>query len=155
MSGRLRSFPVTVVVIHTCFLISGWLIGWGLDKLVWSLSYDYVFPPNLFARSALLTSWLAAAIVVCALSWFGTAPLSIVTVLQSTIFSLFISLLVFVAALTLLFVMTTIGWNFPGVTAVGPRRHLISAAVPFVGSSAAALGCIIFLYLSCRRRIEQ
>jgi hypothetical protein len=155
MSGRLNSLFFTAVIVHVLFLLSGWLIGWGLDELVWFLSHDYVFPPDLFARSALLTSWLAAASVVCLLGWYGQVRIPPRIVLRLTVFSLAVSLLVFVAALALIFALATIGWHFPGVTAVGPRRHQISAAVPYAGSFAAALGCMIFLYLNCRRRIEQ
>jgi hypothetical protein len=155
MTGRLISFTVTVVVIHTCFLLSGWLIGYGLDELVWGLSHDYVFPPNVFARSALLISWLAASFVVCILGWVATVPLSIRTLLKSTVFGLFASVLFFVAALVLLFALASIGCDLADAIAVGPRRHQISAAIPYAGSSAAALGCIVFLCLSCRRRVEQ
>ena len=151
MKGWSNFIPVTLMLIHCCFLLSGWLIGWALDELVWFLSHDYVFPPDLFVRRALMISWLAAAMVVCALSWYSSLDLSPATVIRRTAAGLIVAFLISVVVLALVFGFATLGWQFPGVSSPGPRRHQISAAIPYAASFAAFSGCLIFVYLSCPR----
>lgn len=155
MIYRSNSTFATAIFIHCCFMAIGWLIGRGLDELVWFLSHDYVFPPDLFASRALMISWLAASFVVCFLAWNGRLLIPPRTVLQLTTTSLFLLLLTFVAAMTLVVASTTKGWPLPIANSVNPRRHQISIAIPYAGSVAAILGCSAFVYSSCRQCVEK
>jgi hypothetical protein len=84
-----------IVVVTWCVL--GSVIGWGLDRLLWRLSFNYVYPPNEFLRWFTKQS-IAAGVIVAAMVTTGRIPVApLAQVLRDALLCGLISLMLGVA----------------------------------------------------------
>ena len=136
--------PSVFLLIHSIFITAGWLFSMLLDRVVFELSHDYVFPPGFFQRRALSLSWMAAAVVCLTVNFWNCSPKSPRRMFWSTLISLGILTTTTVTVASIPLAIKQLGFErFLSVPAL-TRRHLFCQMLPLAACIGAFASSVAF-----------
>ena len=152
ISVRAHSF----IMIQLFGVLGGWLGGYLLDAVLFSLSFDYVYPPDCFQRKGLFLGWLGASFV-----WFLAAKSHSVAfrgkhrLISSYVFAAVVwGLVTFGGALG----YAQLGFLLPNVESLGeswPRRFVYCRHLPVFAFIGWMIANVIWVYVLGRQACAE
>ena len=131
----------------------GWLVGHGLDHLLFVVSHDYVYAPSRFARSALDFATVCGALAGAFAVVGSRPPLAFKTLLRLSLIALSE---IAVTSVGLAVVRTALfkwGITVPSQPTLVPYRRVVFCEGLWQGTTAgAALAMVLILWQIVRDR---